>query len=490
MGIIARQTLINSFLTYFGFGLGAINTVFLYTRFMSDQYYGLVGVILSTGALLMPLMALGVPNTLIRYFSQYEAREDLHAFLTLMIGLPLLAVVPLWVFSTTANSWIEHFLSRENPIVSGYVWHIFLIGLGMAYFEIFFSLSKVRLRSAMGTFMKEIFVRLGVLVLLILLALKVLEVPLFLDLLVALYLLRVVLMGAYALRLQPIRLEVPALPERRQIVSYSLMILLGGSISVLLLELDRFMMNQYIAIENVAYYTVAVFMATVIIVPFRSMHQITYPLTASLLHRQDMKGLAELYRKSSLTLLILSIGIFLLITLNLDAIYQLLPRAYAEGFYIVLLIGFAKVFDSFLGINSSILYNSRYYKSLLLMGVGLALSMIFLNIWLIPLLGMLGAALATFIAVGGYNLVKLVFVYQKFGMHPWSAAVFKVLLLGLLCGFLFVPLNFDFHPLLNIALKSALILLFYAGLTYRLRLSEDMNRMVDRWLNKKDPGES
>lgn len=490
MGIVARQTLVNTILTYLGFGLGALNTMFLYTRFMSEQYYGLVGVILSSGALLMPLMAVGVPNTLVRYFSKFEGRKDLQAFLSLMLALPLLAVIPLGILSYTANAAIEHFLTRENAIVSGYVWHIFLIGLGMAYFEVFFSWSKMRLRSTFGTFMKEVFVRLGVLVLLVLLAIDQLSVPIFINLLVGLYLLRTALMCIYALKLQPIHFTKPKLPGRREIVVYSLLILLGGSVSVLLLELDRFMINQYIPIENVAYYTVAIFMATVIIVPYRSMHQITYPMTAGLLYRQDMEGLAALYRRSSLSLFILALGIYLLILLNLDAIYQLLPEAYAQGFDIVVLIGAVKVFDSFLGINSSILYNSRYYVSLLMMGVGLALAMILLNMWLIPEYGMLGAAVATFTAVGVYNMVKLIFVYRKFRIHPWSPSIFKVLLLGLLSGFLFAPLSFDFHPLGSIAIKSILFILFYAGLAYRLRLSEDLNQLVDRWMQKKDPGAS
>ena len=212
MGIVARQTAINSVLTYLGFALGGINTVFLYTRFMSETYFGLVGVILSTGALLMPLMSLGIPNTLVRFFSRFEDRRDQGGFLSLMLFLPLLAVVPLGIFSWAANSLIGNFLSRENPVVAGYVWHIFLIGMGMAYFEVFFAWSKIRLRSAVGTFMKEVFVRLGVMLLLLLLAFDRLDTLLFLDLLVGLYLLRMVAMAVYALNLQPLRLSNPVVP--------------------------------------------------------------------------------------------------------------------------------------------------------------------------------------------------------------------------------------------------------------------------------------
>ena len=59
MGIVFKQSLSNMVITYIGFAIGAINTLFLYARFLTDTYYGLVGVILATSAILMPVLALG-----------------------------------------------------------------------------------------------------------------------------------------------------------------------------------------------------------------------------------------------------------------------------------------------------------------------------------------------------------------------------------------------------------------------------------------------
>ncbi len=488
MGIILRQSIINSVLTYAGFGLGAVNTLVLYTRFMSDADFGLVGVILSTGALLMPLMAFGIPNTLVKYFAAYRRSSEKDAFLTLMLLFPLVFVLPLVAFSSLANEAIGNFLARENEVVGDYVWHIFLVGLAMAYFEIFFAWSKVCLRSAYGTFMKEVFVRLGVALLLLLLYLEVLTLLEFLAWLVALYILRCIAMGIYALRLMPLRLVTRMPKGSREIVVYSALILLGGSVSVLLLEVDRFMINQYIEIENVAYYTVAVFIATVIIVPQRAMHQITYPVTAELLHAADWDALGKLYRKSSLALLLASTLIYLLILLNLDELYRLLPENYRGGFAIVLLIGAARVFDSFLGINAAILYNSRYYRTLLAFGLALVVLTIVLNMWLIPEYGLVGAAWATLISISAYNLVKLIFVRLKFGMVPWSQSTFRLLGAGLLTGALFHWLSFPFHPLVNISLKSFLITLFFLGLIHRLGVSDEVSALMGRWLKKADPG--
>ncbi len=103
MGVVLRQSLANTAITYVGFALGAANTLLLYTRFMSEAYYGLVGVLLSTAALLMPLMSFGIPNTLVKYYAGYRERKDLQGFLTLICFLPLLIIIPLGVFSLLAN---------------------------------------------------------------------------------------------------------------------------------------------------------------------------------------------------------------------------------------------------------------------------------------------------------------------------------------------------------------------------------------------------
>lgn len=477
MGIVRRQSVRNTAITYAGFALGALNTLVLYTRFMSAEYFGLVGVILSTSALLMPLMSFGIPNTLVKFYAGYREREDLQGLLSMALLLPLLVILPLGAYSFAANATIGEFLARENDVVRDYVWHIFLAGVFMAYFEVFFAWSKVCLQSTVGTFLKEVFVRAGISVLLVMLYLGWVDETQFLMGMVGLYGLRMLLMAFYALRLQPLRLQSSLPGGSREILRYSALILVGGSVSVILLELDRFMINQYIEIENVAYYTVAIFIATVIIVPFRALNQIAYPLTASLLHSGDFRGLEQLYKRSSLTLLAVSALVFLGILLNLEELYRMLPANYRGGFPVVLLIGGVRVFEAFLGINTAILYNSKYYTALLVMGVLLSVLTVLLNTWLIPEMGILGAAVATFLAVTLYNVLKLAFVRWKFGLSPASWGTFKILVLAASTYLLFFWFEFPFHPLVNILLKSCLIALFYGGAVYLLRISEDLNAL-------------
>ncbi|WP_297702547.1 polysaccharide biosynthesis C-terminal domain-containing protein [uncultured Eudoraea sp.] len=486
MGIIFKQSLKNTTITYLGFAIGAINTLFLYTRFLTDEYYGLVGVILSSSAILMPLMAFGVPNTLVKYYSNFNDSKSADGFLTLMVLLPLLIVIPLAGVSYFANEAIGNFLARKNVIVKDYVWYIFLIGLAMAYFEIFYAWSKVQMKSVFGNFMKEVFVRVGVSLLLILLFMEFISVDLFLKALVGLYLFRTILMKLYAYSLKRPKLWFSWPKNTNSMVNYSILIILGGSTAVILLEIDRFMINQFIPIQNVAYYTVAIFIATVIAVPARAMHQITYPMTAEILNRNDMVELKRLYQKSSLTLFIVSGLIFILILLNLNDLYSLLPKAYRGGYIIVLLIGCTKLFDALIGNNNAILFNSDYYRALLFMGVLLAAFTILFNWLLIPEYGLNGAAFATFIAICIYNTIKLIYVKRKFNIMPFTIETAKIAGLLVLMVAIFYFVEFTFNPLVNIVLKSVLISVVYVGILYRFKISEDVFGVLSGFLGKKE----
>src|SRR5690606_19996246 len=278
MGVIVNQTFKNTIYTYIGFAIGAINTLFLYTNFLTDEYYGLVGYLLSTANIMMPLLTFGVQNSLVKFYSSYannQAQE--RRFTTFMIFLPLLVIVPVGTVGFIGYKGITQFLSGENEIVEQYVWVIYLLAIFMAYFEVFFAWTKVHMKSVSGNFLKETFNRLVTMGLLFLVFLKVISVHEFIIGLAWMHLARMLLMCLIAYKVKKPVFEFSFPDNFKDVLKYSSLIILAGSIAVILLDVDKFMIGQYRAIENVAFYNVAVFIAMVIIVPSRAMHQITYP---------------------------------------------------------------------------------------------------------------------------------------------------------------------------------------------------------------------
>lgn len=484
MGIVQRQSFINTIITYVGFGLGAINILFLFTYFLDDDYHGLVAFVLSTSNIMMPLFALGVNNAIIKFYSSFKTRNNINSFLTLMLVLPLAIIVPVGLIGYISFDWISGMLSQKNAIIKDYVWLIFIAAICFSYFEIFYGWAKVQMQSVFGNFMKEVFHRMGIMLLFVGIYLDWLDVDNFIYAVVVIYAIRAVFMMFYAFGIRRPVLRLNKIPDLPSIIKYALLIIIAGSVANIILEIDKFMIAQYIEIEKVAYYGVAIYIATVIGVPSRSMHQITNPITAKFLNSKDMMALRVLYRKSSINLFVISGLIFLGIILNINQLYEIIPPQFGDAILVVFLVSCAKLFDNLLGNNNAILFNSDYYRMALVFGAVLAILTVALNIILIPAYGIDGAAIATFIAIFVYNIAKLLFVYIKFGMLPFTAnTLMTFIVIALFIG-VFYYWDFDFNPFVNIILKSVLIGLSYTVVVYRLNLSEDITVILDKWLRR------
>lgn len=486
MGIVLKQSFKNTISTYLGFGIGAINTLFLYTNFLTDDYYGLVAFLLSAANIMMPFMAFGVHNAIIKFYSSFKSKHSINSFLTMMLFLPLVFIIPMTLIGYVAYDTIGELLSKENPIVESYVWHIFILAIGMAYFEIFFAWSKVQMQTVFGNVMKEIFHRVCIMLLLFAVYLDWLTVYQFIWALVIVYVLRMLVMMLYAFSIRFPKIRLQKLETLPSILKYSTLMIIAGSVAMLILDIDKFMIGLMLEhIEQVAYYSVAVFIATVIAVPQRAMHQIMMPLTAKYLNENDTAALENLYKRSSMTLLVISGFIFLLIVLNINQLYEILPDEFTGGLFVVLILSLAKLYDNSLGNNNAILFNSDYYKMVLFFGVLLALMAIVLNYILIPIYGIEGSALATFLAITIYNTIKISFVKRKFNMQPFTWASLKIVATLIVLCIAFYFWEFPYHPVVNIALKSVFVGILYLIVIYKLNASEDVSSQIRKYLRLK-----
>lgn len=485
MGIVINQSFKNTITTYLGFGIGAINTLFLYTNFISDTYYGLVAFVLSTANIMMPLMAFGVHNTLIKFYSTFKTKNSLNSFLTVMLILPLAVIIPLGLIGYSSYGFISDMLSHKNTIVKNYVWYIFIAAVSMAYFEVFFAWAKTQFQTVFGNFLKEVFHRLAIMALLFAVFLDYITVETFIIDVIIVYVIRMFIMMFYAFSIRLPVFKLKRIDNLASIIKYSALIIIAGSIATIILDLDKFMLGQYIAIEGVAYYSVAIFIATVIAVPQRAMHQIMLPLTAQYLNENNKPALENLYKRSSLNLYVISGFIFLLIINNINELYAIIPLEFRNGLIVVFLISTAKLSDTVMGNNNAILFNSDYYRMVLVFGLILTILTVILNMIFIPIYGINGSAFATFIAILIYNTIKIVFIKKKFKMLPFSESTFRLTIILVFGIIVFYFWDFTFHPIINIILKSMLIGLLYVITIFKMNISEEISSIVKKYLRLK-----
>ena len=166
MGIVFNQSYKNIVIIIIAIIIGGFNTLFFYPTFLKAEYYGLVVFLLATSNLLMPLVSFGSQHTIIKYFSSYKSKKEKDIFMSSVIFIPVLTIIPISLLVVQFHDTIGNFLSIQNPIIDSYVWVIFLVAFATSYFEVFYSWARVQLKSVFGNFLKEIFPRIYILVLL------------------------------------------------------------------------------------------------------------------------------------------------------------------------------------------------------------------------------------------------------------------------------------------------------------------------------------
>lgn len=486
MGVVLKQSFKNTLIIFLGFAIGGINVLFLYTHFLEAEYFGLVTFLLSTANILTPLLIFGTQHTIIKFFSSYTNKIDRDNFLVTAILTPLFIIIPLAFVGTLFYESIADYLSKENMIIKKYTFFIFIIAVLAGYFEIFFAWTKVQLKSVFGSFIREIFVRICVTILLLSIYFGWLDNQQFIVALVFVYLVRMLLIMIYAFKLYFPKAHNFSLPNNmKEILSFSFYIILAGSAGTILLEIDKFMIPQMENIELVAYYTVGVFIAMVVAIPSRAMQQIINPLTAKELNDGNMIEVEALYKKSSINLLIVGGLLFLLINININELYLLINKPeYSVGTTIVLLISIAELFKLSLGTNGSILTNSKYYKMFFYFSIAMAFSVIVLNRFLIEILGIEGAALATLIVVILFGIIKIIYLKMKLQMHPYTKNTKLVIAIIIILFLPFYFIHFDFHPIISILIKVITVSTIFIISIIKLRISEDINKLVGKYLTK------
>lgn len=484
MGIVLNQSLKNTIITYIGFAIGGINTIYLYPVFLGATYYALTNYILSSANVIMPLFAIGMQNTLVKFYSQYETEEERSRFLSFTVLFPFLLIIPILLIGLFFYDEVLFFLSKKNLIVKNYIWLIPFIGLCMAYFEIFYAWLRVHMHSVFGNFIKEVGLRFASLFLVVCVYYNWISIEGFVYATAVVYLLALLVTMFYAFSIQKPNFQFTVPTNTKAILTYTFYIILSGSVANLLLDGDKMILNQYMRIENIAYYSVATYIALVISVPSRAMHQIVYPITAKLMHENKHDEMNILYKKTSINLQMVGGYVMLGIFVNINKLYELVPPEYAGGILVVFMIGLSKYFDLILGNNNAIIFNTKYYRTVLFLGVVLVILTVGLNMIFIPIYGIIGSAFATLLSITLYSLAKLLFVVKRLDLYPFTEQTFYSMLITLVLFLALYFWEFPFDPIISIILKSILLTIAYVYLNYRFVISIEINQVIDKVLKK------
>ena len=248
------------------------------------------------------------------------------------------------------------------------------------------------------------------------------------------------------------------------------------------MNVDILMVTALLGLSETGIYTTAFYIGLMIAIPRRAIAQISIPVISENIKENNFNKIEKNYRLVSLHLLLVGIFIYLLIIINLNDIFYLIPNSqnFISGKNVVYIIGLAKLVTMAFSFNGELIMMSKYFKFNVITILILAALSIVLNYLLIPNFGMIGAAYASLISILIFNLIKLIFIKIKMKILPFSNKTIIVIFVGLLTYVLSIYIPNLENLFINILFKSTLISIFYIILIYKSKISPEFNIILNR----------
>jgi O-antigen/teichoic acid export membrane protein len=229
-------------------------------------------------------------------------------------------------------------------------------------------------------------------------------------------------------------------------------------------------------------------MAVVVEIPSRSITSISIPITAKALKEEDMETANQLYKKVSLHQFVAGSCMFLLIWINIDNIYAIIPNGdmYSAGKWVVIFLALAKLLNVTFNFGARLIYYSKYYYWDLFFTAFITITGIATNLILIPRMGIAGAALATLITCILLSVVQQWIVMIKLKGNPFSAGIIKaILLLSILLLINYFLPQWSLNPFIDGIYRSLIVGIMTIFALYKLKISEEISMLMDKILKKR-----
>ncbi|MHA4742430.1 lipopolysaccharide biosynthesis protein [Dyadobacter sp. MSC1_007] len=488
MGIIVRQGFKSSIVSYIGVVIGIFNILILYNQYMTQEQLGLyASTLLTFPVIYMSFALLGVPSVAVRFHSRFQDEHSRRQLFTFIIITPLIGLTAFALLYLLFKPLYLKFYLDHSPMLVKYYYVFIPLTVGMVYLLALESYSRINLRIAVPSLIREVGLRLANSLLVILFGFKIISFDTMVNLTVVSYAVAIIAMLVY-LRFQNrlfTRLDFGFVkhPAFKEMYRYGLWVLLGGASAALLPHIEKVLLPAFEGgLGSTAIFDIASRIALVISIPRNAIVMISAPIISEAYARNDIPHIDTIYKKSSLNLFIIGTFLFLGIWCNIDAIFGIIPKSdiYSQGKWVVLMVGVSRIADMMTGLNSEILTNSRFYRYDIVFMLFFTVLILGGSQFLIPRYGYNGAAAAALFATVTYNVVKLFFIKSKMGIQPFTIGTVKVLLLAIItyAAVYFIPAPPSENlvwVLTDMLIRSVIVTVIFGGGILLLRVSDDIS---------------
>ena len=492
MGVIAKQSIRGTIVTYIGIAVGVVTTFFVLTRFLTTEEIGLARVLVDAATLFIGLAQLGTGASIIRfypYFREKDSEED-HGFFFWALVVPFIGFVLFallyWACRVPLGAWF----GDKSPLFVEYYYFVLPLAFFMLYQTICESTCNVLMNIVVPRTVRELVVRVGLLIIYLLYAFRILSLDGMVIGICINYAVAALINICYFFSLKRIclRPDWTFLKKNgslvRRYLVYTGFLIISAVTTVLAPTLSSFFVTAKMGLDSTGIFAIATYMAVMVSVPNRSVAAIASPQLAHAIKEQNHDECSTLIGQVTRNMLLIGGFILLIIWVNIDLIFHILPNGatFAQAKYVVLLLGVSQLILATFTICNTLLNYSRYYAFSLLLSLVLTVSALLLNNYLVPLYGMDGAALSNLLSYSLYFLLIIATVVPLCRVKIIDRRWWYILAL-LIALFAVNQVWLIIMPSMNLWLDSILRSLILLGggalIAYKAKLSPEINNQIE-----------
>ena len=200
------------------------------------------------------------------------------------------------------------------------------------------------------------------------------------------------------------------------------------------------------------------------------------PLVSQFHSQGDKDKLANTYQLVSRWLLIFSIPISAIFILFPEKVLLLFGAEYAKSSQILVLLTIATFTQAIFGAAGPTLSMSGHTKLVLYNSIFTFVLNFCLNVWLIPIYGVLGAAIATLASLSFVGILRIIEVYFILKINFLNLKLIKPILSGLVCYSLLIIIKssiIEYNVFITLSIAVFTSIFVFGFFLFLLRLEEE-----------------
>jgi O-antigen/teichoic acid export membrane protein len=491
MNLLKKQGFYNSITLYVGTALGFLNLIILFQRNLKLEEIGYFSLLIAISLIYTQLSLIGFSSVITRYFPFYRTDDKKHGgFASFTFLVPLTGFLIVTIGFVGLKEIILDFYQKDKGIslLNQYYYYI----IPVAFFSLFFTIQETFARASFNTiyptFLREVFLKLSTTLAIVLITFQVIKFEGFITIYVVSNLLILILLSLHLKSIRSYKftsLSPPLKSQTKMMLKYGLYSTLAGGSVTLIQSLDIIFIKFFISEEMVGVYSTFFAMALVISLPSKALNTTSYQIITEAWKNNDLQKIGKIYHKTSLVQFMIGCLLLIGLIVNWQNVLILLHKPIYSGYFSVfVIVGLAFLADITGGLNGAIISFSKHYKSVMYFLVAAVFLCIILNIWLIPIFNLTGAAMAYLFTMVALNFSYWLYNKIKFNLQPFNIAFLKVIFVSIisLTPVIFLPQIGSF--IVDILIRSILVAMIFMSLSYRLKISLDINDFIDQIITK------